>query len=164
MIVSLIVAVGNNNEIGKDGNLLWHLPNDMQRFKLLTTGHSIVMGRRTFDSLPKGALPNRRNIVITRNAGFHAANIEVFDSIDLALIRLRDEDEVFIIGGAQIYEQTIPFADRIYLTRIYQNFPDADTFFPHINMHEWKETKREFFSADEKNQFSYSFLVFERVK
>jgi dihydrofolate reductase len=162
MIISIIVALGKNNEIGKGNDLLWHLSADLKHFKEITLGHTIIMGRKTFDSLPKGPLPNRRNIVISRNPVLKIDGAEVYSSLDYALLKLLDESEVFIIGGAQIYQQTLPIADRLYLTKIHAGFPEADTFFPEIAWNIWREVSRETFPADEKNPYPYSFLEYEQ--
>ena len=162
MIVSIIVATGRNNEIGKNGDLLCHLPADLKHFKEITSGHTVIMGRKTFQSLPKGPLPNRRNIVISRNVHLKVEGAEVYSSLDYAFIKLIDEDEVFIIGGAQIYEQALPIADKIYLTKINASFPEADVFFPQIDFSVWREADRETFLADEKNPYSFSFIEYER--
>jgi dihydrofolate reductase len=162
MIISIIVVTGKNNEIGKGNDLLCRLPADLKHFKEITSGHTVVMGRKTFVSLPKGVLPNRRNIVISRNKDLKIEGAEVYSSLDYALIKLIDENEVFIIGGAQIYEQALPVADKLYLTKIHADFPDADKFFPKIDFTRWKEINRDFFPADEKNPYAFSFLEFER--
>lgn len=162
MKVSIIVAIGKNNEIGKDNDLLWHLSADLKRFKAITTGHAIIMGRKTFQSLPKGALPNRTNVVLTRNAAFHPDNTLVFSSLDAALIHLRDEEEVFIIGGADLYRQALPIADALYLTKVHATFDDADVFFPQINMNEWRLLSTETTPADEKNAYPSTFCHLER--
>jgi dihydrofolate reductase len=163
MIISIIVAAGKNNEIGQGGRLLCHLPADLRHFKEITSGHTIVMGRVTFNSLPKGALPNRRNIIVSRNKDLKPEGAEIFSSLDSVLVRFRDEDEIFIIGGAQIYNQSIDFADRIYLTRIHSSFPEADAFFPKIDLSRWRMTGIETFPADEQNPFAYSFIEYDRV-
>jgi dihydrofolate reductase len=160
MTVSIIVAAGKNNEIGQGGKLLCHLPADLRHFKSITEKHTVVMGRRTYNSLPNGALPNRRNIIVSRNPSLTIENAEVFSSIDSALIHSNSEEEVFIIGGAEIYRQCINFADKIYLTRIHTEFPEADTFFPEIDPAKWREISRIFFQADEKNPFNYSFIEY----
>ena len=162
MIISLIVAIGKNNEMGKNGNLLCHLPADLKHFKEITSGHTVVMGRKTFDSLPNGALPNRKNIVISRNSKLKIENATTYSSLDYALIKLMDEDEIFIIGGAQIYSQILPDADKLYLTKIHADFPDADVSFPTIDYHQWRELSRETYPADEKNPYSFSFIELER--
>jgi len=162
MIISVVAALGKNNEIGKGNELLCRLPADMKRFKALTSGHTVVMGRKTFESLPKGALPNRRNIIVSRNTGLAIEGAEVYSSLDRALLKCIDEAEVFIIGGAQIYALALPVADKLYITRIHAGFPEADAFFPVIDRDSWKETGRETFAADEKNPYSFSFVAFEK--
>ena len=160
--LSIIVAVSRNNAIGKKGKLLCHLTADMKRFKELTTGHTVIMGRRTFESLPKGALPNRRNIVVTRNPNFSAANIETAYSIEDAFRMVENDGEAFVIGGEQIYRETLPFASRLYLTRIEATFLGADAFFPEINLKEWTETAREHHESDDKNDHAFTFIDYRR--
>ena len=162
MIISVIVAIGKNNEIGRNNQLLTRLPADLKHFKEITSGHTIVMGRKTFDSLPKGPLPNRENIIISRNKELKIEGATVYPSLDYALIKLMDKEEIFIIGGAEIYKQIFPDADKLYLTKIHAEFPDADTFFPEINSKEWRIVSQETFSADEKNPYNYTFLELER--
>ena len=161
MIVSLIAALGNNNEIGKDNQLLCRLPSDLKRFKAITSGHTVIMGRKTFESLPNGPLPDRRNIVLSRNARLIIEGAEVYSSLDYALLKCINEPEVFITGGAQIYAQALPAADKLYITRIHASFPEADAFFPPIDRNQWKEIGRETFPADEKNPYSFTFLEYE---
>ncbi|MDR0680631.1 MAG: dihydrofolate reductase [Dysgonamonadaceae bacterium] len=158
MITSIIVALGENNEIGKDGKLLCRLPADLKHFKEITWGHTVIMGRKTFESLPEGPLPNRKNIVLSRNRDLKIEGAKVYRTLNSALVYLLNENEVFIIGGAQIYEQILPIVDKIYLTKIHAVFPDADAFFPPVSMSGWKEIKRETFPADEKNPYPYSFI------
>jgi dihydrofolate reductase len=160
MKVSIIVATSENHAIGKDNQLLWHLPGDLKHFKDITSGHTIIMGRRTFDSVGK-PLPNRRNIVVTRQA-ITIPGCEVVNAIDKALELCRGEAEVFIGGGAEIYKQAMKLTDRIYLTIVHQHF-EADTFFPEIDMGEWKEVSREYHEPDHKNPIAYSFITLERV-
>ena len=159
MIVSIIVAIGENNAIGKNNQLLWHMPNDLRHFKNTTAGRTIIMGRKTFDSVGK-PLPKRRNIVVTRQ-DITIPGCEVVKSIEDGLALCKGEDEVFIGGGAEIYRLAIPLTNRIYLTIIHQNF-DADTFFPEIDYKQWKETAREDYQPDEKNPYPYSFITLER--
>jgi dihydrofolate reductase len=159
MITSIIVAIAKNNAIGKDNKLLWYLPNDLKHFKDVTTGHTVIMGRKTYESVGK-PLPKRRNIVVTRQA-ISIEGCEVVPSIEAALALCADEEEVFIVGGAEIYRQSIPLTDRIYLTKVDQDF-DGDTFFPELNAAEWKETERENFEPDDKNKLKYSFITLER--
>jgi len=159
MITSIIVAIAKNNAIGKDNKLLWYLPNDLKHFKDVTTGHTVIMGRKTFDSVGK-PLPKRRNIVITRQ-DITIEGCEVVKSIEAALALCAGEDEVFIVGGAEIYRQAIPLTNRIYLTVIDHYF-DGDTFFPELNANEWEEKERENFEPDDKNKYYYSFITLER--
>ncbi|WP_101688835.1 dihydrofolate reductase [Dysgonomonas massiliensis] len=162
--ISIIVAADENNAIGKDNELLCYLPNDLKHFKAVTSGHTVVMGRKTFESLPKGALPNRRNIVITRNKDLSFANCEMASSLEEAIGMCNNEDEIFIIGGGNVYSQSISLADSLYLTRIHARFEGVDTYFPQIDEKCWKEVEREDHTADEKHQFAYSFLKFEKIK
>jgi dihydrofolate reductase len=159
MTTSIIVAIAKNNAIGKDNKLLWYLPNDLKHFKDVTSGHTVIMGRKTFDSVGK-PLPRRRNIVVTRQH-ISIEGCEVVESIEAALALCAGDDEVFIIGGAEIYRQSIHLTDRIYLTQIDQDF-DGDTFFPDLDPAEWKETKRENFEPDDKNKLKYSFITLQR--
>jgi dihydrofolate reductase len=159
MIVSSIVAIAENNAIGKNNQLLWHLPADLKHFKQVTSGRSIIMGRKTYDSVGK-PLPNRRNIVVTRQ-DIKIEGCEVVKSVDEGLALCAREDEVFIGGGAEIYKLAMDKTDRIYLTIVHQVF-DADTFFPEIDYNMWKETAREDHQSDEKNKLPYSFITLER--
>ncbi|MCL1934337.1 MAG: dihydrofolate reductase [Candidatus Azobacteroides sp.] len=162
MILSLIAVLGKNNEIGKDNRLLCRLPSDLKRFKAITSGHTVIMGRKTFESLPNGPLPNRRNIIISRNKALVVEGAEVYSSLDYALLKSGNETEVFITGGAQIYAQALPIADKLYITRIHAAFPEADTFFPSLDWNNWKETDQETFPADEKNSYPFTFFEYER--
>ena len=162
MIISIIAALGKNNEIGQGKQLLCRLPDDLKRFKEITSGRAVIMGRKTFESLPKGALPNRDNIIISRNKDLKIEGATVYSSLDYALIKLMDEEEVFIIGGGQIYRQALPVADRLYLTKIHAAFPEADVFFPEIDYKEWREVSRETHLADERHFYSLSFVEYER--
>ena len=158
--ISIIVAIAENFAIGKNNDLLFHLPNDLKHFKKITSGHSLIMGRNTLLSLPKWPLPNRRHIVITDKKDDFFAGCEVVFSIDEAIEKVNHEKEAFVIGGGTIYRQFYPFAGKLYLTLVHKNF-EADTYFPEINFAEWQETSRENF-YDEKNEFEYSFLELER--
>ena len=160
MIISAVVVVDENNGIGKNNQLLVHFPADLKRFKNITTGHTIIMGRKTFESMGR-ALPNRRNIVISRQADLSLPGAEITNSIEDALALCKNDKEVFIIGGAEIFKQALPLLSRIYLTRIQKVF-NADTFFPEISTQEWLETEREDFEAQEKTPFSYSFLTYQK--
>lgn len=160
MLVSLVVAVSTNNAIGQNNRLLWHLPADLKHFKTLTTGHTVFMGRKTYESIGK-PLPNRRNIVISKSLK-EIKGCEVSRSLEEALLLPGKNEEVMVIGGAAIYNLALPIAYRIYLTRVHQEF-EADTFFPETDPKQWQETQREDFSADEKNPFSYSYITLNRV-
>lgn len=160
MIVSIIVAIAKDNGIGKDNQLLWHLPADLKHFRTTTTGHCVIMGRKTYDSIGK-PLPNRRNIVITRNQQMEIAGAEVVNSLGEAMALCSNEDEVFVIGGAELYKHTLPAAKRLYLTKVDGDY-NADTFFPEINQEEWLETSRQAHLPDEKNKVAYTFITFER--
>ena len=156
-MISIVVAIAENGAIGYKNDLLWHLPADLKRFKETTTGHSIIMGSHTFRSLPKGALPNRRNIVLSRTQqDFPGA--EWAASPEAALELVGNEEEAFVIGGAQEYEQMLPYTDKIYLTRVHADFPEADTFFPELDMSEWVELSRTEYPADEKNRYATTLL------
>jgi len=159
-MLSIIVAADRNNVIGKDNALIWHLPNDLRFFKEKTTGHAIVMGRRTFDSVGK-PLPNRRNIIITRNTDFKVDGCEVVTSLEAALALLNPQDENFIVGGEEIYRQALPLADRVYLTRIDHEF-EGDRHFPDLGP-EWQLLEESDGIVDAKNLFAHSFLTFGRV-
>jgi dihydrofolate reductase len=161
--ISIIVAIAENNAIGKNNELLWSIPEDMKWFKQITTGHTIIMGRRTFLSLPKGALPNRRNIVISDVAGESFKNCEMVSSIEDAMAACDEKDESFIIGGGMVYRQFLPHARKLYITRVHKDF-DADVFFPEINFEEWIELESKKYTADDKVPFSYSFIIYQRKK
>jgi len=158
--ISIIVAIAQNFAIGKNNDLLFHLPNDLKRFKEITTGHPVIMGRNTLLSLPKGALPNRRNIVITDNPDEKFDRCEMVFSIDEAVKAVENEAEAFIIGGGMIYRQFFPVAGKLYLTLVHQDF-DGDVYFPEIEYSAWNELYREDL-FDEKNGFNYSYLNLER--
>ncbi|MDR1699090.1 MAG: dihydrofolate reductase [Prevotellaceae bacterium] len=159
-MISIIVAIARNGAIGQNNGLLCHLPNDLKRFKALTSEHTVIMGRKTFESLPNGALPNRRNIVISKTVK-ELPNCECVDSLEKALSLCPPEEEAFIIGGATVYEQSLPFAAKLYITWINHDFPDADTFLP-VDLSQWKAVKREDMPPDEKHKFSYSFVDYEK--
>ena len=151
MKISLIVAVAEDRAIGDKGNLLWHLSSDLKRFKAITTGHTIIMGRKTYDSLPNGALPNRRNIVISRQLK-SLKDAEVYSDIDEALKATSDEDIVYIIGGGEIYKKTFPHAEELHLTLVHKSYPEADTRFPEWKLTDWNILKQERIGQDEKNE------------
>jgi dihydrofolate reductase len=158
--ISIIVAIAENFAIGKNNDLLFHLPNDLKHFKEITTGKTIIMGRNTLLSLPKWPLPNRRHIVITDKKDDNFPGCETVFSIDEAIEKVKDEPEAFIIGGGMIYRQFFPLAGKLYLTVVHQPF-EADIFFPEVIYSEWDEVSREDF-YDEKNGFAYSYINLER--
>ena len=159
--ITIIAAAASNNALGKDNKLIWHLSKDLQHFKTLTNGHAVIMGRKTFESMPR-ALPNRTNIVITRQSDYQAENITVTSSLSEALTIAKNDPRPFIIGGGEIYKQSMSVADEIELTRVHANF-DADTFFPEINSHQWKEVWREEHAADEKHAHAFTFLRYQKI-
>lgn len=161
MNISIIVAVSRNNAIGNNNKLLYWLPNDLKRFKALTTGHTIIMGRKTFESLPKGALPDRRNIVLSRQH-IQPDGVEVFSSLEEALRHCLSDEEIFIIGGASVYRQAIDLANRIYLTRVDDEPEEADAFFPVIDDRQWSVEKQEVCDKDEKHAYSYAFVDYRK--
>ena len=162
MIVSMIVAVAKNNVIGKDNKLLWKLSDDLKRFKRITSGHAILMGRKTFESLGK-PLPNRTNLVVTRDARYSVGGAYVFNQVNQAVefAKAEGETELFIIGGGEIYEMMLPAANRLYLTKVHAS-PDGDTYFPVLNDGEWDVINEEAHKANEKNEFDFVFLDLER--
>ncbi len=162
MKVSIIAAVAANGAIGFQNKLLYWLPNDLKRFKSLTTGHTIVMGRHTFESLPKGALPNRRNVVLTKNAHFIAPGAEIFPSLEAALKSVQPDEEIFIIGGASVYAAALPLADRLCLTLVDDTPAKADAFFPTLDPAAWHITMDEPHDADERHAHAYRFVDYER--
>ncbi len=156
----IIVAIGENYEIGKDNDLLCHISDDLKRFKAITTGHTIVMGRKTFESLPKGALPNRRNIVLsTQNIELQGA--EVYHSVEEIKQATKNDESVFIIGGASIYKQLLNEVNQMFLTRIKARF-EADAFFPKFDINEWEVTHSESVEANEKNEYPHTFEKLRR--
>ncbi|MFA6257215.1 MAG: dihydrofolate reductase [Candidatus Paceibacterota bacterium] len=161
-MISIIAAIGKNNELGNKNALLWDMPADMKHFRQTTALHGVVMGRKTFESIGK-PLPNRRNIVITRDANYKKEGVEVVHSLAEALDKFPDHnEEIFIIGGAELYKQTMEIADKLYITHIGKSFPDADAFFPEIIPIVWNEVKHEEHKADEKNLLPYTFSVYEK--
>ena len=161
--ITIIAAIAENNAIGKNQQLLCHMPADMKRFKELTTGHAVIMGRKTFESLPH-ALPNRKNVVLTTLPEAVFMDSFACESMGKALDLCEKEDEIFIIGGALVYRQALRIADRMLITRIHHEFKDADAFFPVVNWDLWEETEREDFPADDKNPYPYSFVTYMRKK
>ena len=157
MYISIIAAVAKNMAIGHENKLLYWLPNDLKRFKSLTTGHTIIMGRKTFDSLPKGALPNRRNVVLSRSLT-ELPGAEVFPDLQSALVSCSETEDIYIIGGESVYRQAMPLANRLCLTEIDAIPEQADAFFPTVSPEEWKEVSRESHEKDEKHDYNYSFV------
>lgn len=160
-LITLVVAHATNRAIGKDNQLLWHLPNDLKFFKKITTGHTVIMGRKTFESIGR-PLPNRRNIVITRNKHVQAEGVEVVASIKEAIQKCVNEVEIFFIGGGEIYRQILPIANRIYLTLVHTSM-DADTFFPELDPSEWQIQELDRHPLDEKHPYSFDFLKLDRI-
>ena len=157
MIIA-IAAIGLNNELGKDNQLIWHLPNDFKRFKTLTTGHYIIMGRKTFESFPK-PLPNRTHVIITRQKNYVAENCIVVDSLKKAIAICPKDEDVYVIGGGEIYKQSIEHVDKLEITRVYHSF-EADTFFPEIDTTKWELVSEEFHAKDEKHAYDFCFQTY----
>lgn len=166
MILSIISAIGNNNEIGKNNSLLWNLPIDMKHFKETTSGHPIIMGQRTFESIGK-ALPNRRNIVLTKDKNFKIEGVEIVYSpeelIDLLEKTEKENSECFIIGGGQIYKLFIEWCDKLHITHVDASFSDADIFFPEIDKTKWKTILEDKHLANEKNIYNCNFATYEKI-
>lgn len=160
-MLSIIVCLAENNAIGLNGDMIYHQRADLKRFKMLTTGHTVIMGRRTYESLPKGALPNRRNIVLTRSSKTFAG-CEVYGSLNEALAKCTQDEKVFIMGGSSVYNEALPMADVLNLTLVHDTPAEADTFFPQFDWAEWQETLRERHEADEQNDKPYSFIDLKR--
>lgn len=165
MIISLIAALTQNNVIGKNNDLPWHLPDDMKYFMQTTKGHYVIMGRKNYESIPEKfrPLPNRTNIVVTRQKTYKAPNCIVVHSLDegLSLARKADQLEVFIIGGAEIYHQGLAYARRLYLTEIHGTL-DGDTYFPSYAREDWKELSRIHHAADERHAYAFDFVIYEK--
>lgn len=163
-MLSIIVAKAKNNTIGKNNKLLWQLSDDLKRFEELTTGHTIIMGRKTFESLG-GVLPNRKHIVFSQNPDFKVndENVEIVHSMLQIQQYIEDEEENFVIGGAMIYNLLMPYVSKMYVTEIDKEF-DGDTFFTRIDSEKWKEISREVAPEDSKNNFKYEYVIYERNK
>ena len=159
-MIIMIAAAAENNALGKDNDLVWHLPDDFKRFKNLTSGHSIIMGRKTFESFPK-PLPNRLHIIITRQKEYQFDGCLVASNLEKALSLIPKNQDVFIIGGGEIYKQALPFTDKIELTRVHQSF-DADTYFPEINPDKWLLIQEEYHPKDEKHAVDFTYQTFIR--
>ena len=160
-MITIIAAIAENNALGKDNKLIWHLPSDLKRFKKVTLNHHIIMGRKTFESLGK-PLPNRTTIIISRNTDFKADGCVIVDSLQQAIKASKEDENPYILGGAEIYKQAIEIADKLDLTFVHHQF-EADAFFPKIDKTIWKETSREDFKADDRNKYDFSFVTFERI-
>lgn len=158
-MVHLVVAVAENGAIGKDNQLIWHLPNDLKQFKKITSGHTIVMGRKTYESIGK-PLPNRTNVIITRNPEYQAEGCVVVSSLEEAI---QKDTEVYVIGGAEIYNQALPLTDVIHITEVHTSV-DGDAFFPKLDSAEWVEVSREEHAADEKHDYSFDFVELRRSR
>ncbi len=168
-MISIIVAIAENYAIGKKGDLLCHMPADLKHFKEITSGQTVLMGERTFFSLPKHPLPNRRNIVLTDVPGktFEGAEAvysinELMEKLKDESLKLKEEDEAFVIGGGMVYRQMMPLADKLYITHIHHSWEDADTFFPEIDPALWEQTSAERHEADDKNPYAYTFCTYNR--
>jgi dihydrofolate reductase len=160
--LTIIVAAGENNAIGKDNALIWHLSDDLKRFKTLTNGHHIIMGRKTFESFPK-PLPNRIHVVITRQKNYQVPNdVIVVNSLEEAIAYSKKDAQPFVIGGGEIYKQAMALANKIELTRVHETF-DADAFFPEIDTSIWKETNNTFHEKDNEHKYAFSFITYKRI-
>ncbi len=159
-MIIMIAAVAENNALGKDNELVWHLPNDFKRFKTLTSGHHIIMGRKTFESFPK-PLPNRTHIIITRQKNYQAEGCIIVDSIEKALTICPKDEDSFIIGGGEIYTLGLAYTDKIEITRVHSSF-EADVYFPEINKKDWELEKNVFNKKDEKHKYDYTYETFVR--
>lgn len=159
-MITMIAAAAENNALGKDNDLVWHLPDDFKRFKRLTSGHHIIMGRKTFESFPK-LLPDRTHVIITRKDDYAPDGTIVVNSLEEALRVSKLDDQPFIIGGGEIYKLGMDVAERIELTRVHAEF-DADTYFPEIDEEKWKVVKEQFHDKDEKHEHSFTYLTLER--
>lgn len=160
--ITLIAAAGENNELGKDKDLVWHLPDDFKRFKRLTTGHYIIMGRKTFETFPN-LLPNRTHVIITRKKDYAPKDAIVVHSLDEALQAAKDDPQPYIIGGGEIYKLSMEVADVIELTRVHGHF-DADTYFPEIDEQQWKLVASEEHPADERHNYAFTYLTYQRAR
>ena len=160
--LTMIAAAAENNALGKDNDLIWHISEDLKRFKRLTTGHAIIMGRKTFESMPK-ALPNRTNIVLTKRKDYQAQGAEVVHTVEDALDLVKEDVQPFIIGGGQIYSLFMPLCDRIELTRVHHEF-EADVYFPDIDLNEFEVIAEEYVSKTEEQPYNYTYLTYQKIK
>ena len=160
-MIVMIAAAAENNALGKDNELLWHLPDDFKRFKQLTTGHPIIMGRKTFESLGK-PLPNRTTIIISRNKDYRVEGCITVNSLEEAIKAAKEDSNPYILGGGEIYKQAMEYADMLDLTLVHHSFENADTFFPTIDPKIWQETNRRDFIADEHHKYDFSFVSYKK--
>ncbi|MCQ2298415.1 MAG: dihydrofolate reductase [Bacteroidales bacterium] len=161
--LSAIVAIADDYAIGRDNDLIWHISADLKRFKALTLEHSVIMGRNTWNGLPKKPLPKRRNIVVTHDLDFHPDGAEVAHSIAEAIQLTRDEQEVFVMGGAALYQQLMPYVQRLYVTHVYASFPDADVHFPEIDPSSFRKVAETEKVLDEASQLTYNYIDYQRI-
>ena len=159
-MIIMIAAAAENNALGKNNDLLWHLPDDFKRFKQMTTNHYIIMGRKTFESFPR-PLPNRTHVVITRQPEYYYENVIVVEELAEALACVPDGEDSFIIGGGEIYKLALPFVDKIELTRIHAQF-EADTYFPELDSKEWELTDKQYHPKDDKHLYDFTYETYER--
>ena len=159
-MIVLIAAAAENNALGKDNQLLWHLPDDFKRFKMITTGHYIIMGRKTFESFPK-PLPNRVHVIVTRQSGYKAENCIVVGSFGEALKVCPEKEDVYVIGGGEIYSLALPFADKIELTRVHTSL-EADAYFPEFDEADWKLASTEYHPKDDRHQYDFTYETYVR--
>jgi dihydrofolate reductase len=160
--ISIIAVIGENNELGKDNKLHWYISDDLKRFKKITSGHTVVMGRKTFESINNKPLPNRRNIVLTKNSNFKHDQIEVVNSLDEVFKKLNPVEEIFVVGGASVYGLFLPFTKKLYLTVVHKSF-DADVFFPEFSQNDWMEVERIDIKSDPQSGLDYSYITLARI-
>lgn len=164
-MISLIVAIAHDNVIGRSNDLPWYLPADLKHFKEKTVGHTVIMGHKTYDSIAArlgGPLPDRHNVIVARNQDLVVPGATVAHSLEVALDE-NENGEVFVIGGAEIYAQALPHADKLYVTEVDADITGGDTFFPPIDLREWRETSRESHEKDDRNEYNYAFVTYERA-
>lgn len=158
----MIAAHDEIRTLGRNNELIWHLPDDLKHFKSTTSGHAVIMGRKTFDSLNGKPLPKRHNIVITRQSGFSFPGVTVVQSLNEAIAAARDDDQPFIVGGGQVYKLALPIANRLEITVIHHRFESGDAFFPEINLNEWDLTREDYHPADAQHAYPFTFLRYDR--
>lgn len=163
MKLTLIAAIDENNTLGADNDLIWSLPDDMKHFVRSTKGHAVIMGRKTFESIDSKPLPKRHNVIITRNTDFEAEGVSIVHSLEDALDLVKDDDQPFVVGGAQVYKLALPHAQQLEITHIHHAFDGGDAFFPEIPSSDWKVTKEEYHPTDEKHAQDFTITRYERV-